>query len=163
MEQTPYERTLARAFRLLSAKARSVAELRARLLEKEWADAAVVEQALARLQELGYLNDEQFAASFAASKLTTKPLGRSRLRRDLQRKKVSSETAEQALNEVYAERSEEGLIDQAVAKRLRLKGRPTSREETKKLFDYLMRLGFSYDLVRRKVKEVGTADEADDE
>lgn len=159
MEQTPYERTLARAFRLLAARPRSEAVLRERLLEKAWAETAVVDRVINRLKELGYLNDEQFAASYAASKLTAKPLGRTRLRRDLHRKKISSQAAEQALDEVYAEHSEEELIDTAIAKRIRLKGRPQTREETKKLFDYLLRLGFGYDLVIRKVKAVGRTDE----
>jgi SOS response regulatory protein OraA/RecX len=34
-----------------------------------------------------------------------------------------------------------------------LKGAPATREEAKKLFDYLIRRGFSYDLVIRKVRE----------
>jgi regulatory protein len=163
VEQTPYESTLARAFRLLAAKPRSVAELRERLLEKPWADEATVDRVISRLSELGYLNDEQFAASYASSKLTTRPLGRTRLRRDLHRKKVSSEAAEQALDEIYSERSEEDLIDQAIAKRVRLKGRPQTREETRKLFDYLMRLGFGYDLVLRKVKDLGRTDETEED
>ncbi|MFN7948131.1 MAG: regulatory protein RecX [Blastocatellia bacterium] len=163
MEQTPYEKTLARAFRLLAAKPRSEAVLRERLLEKAWAEAEIVDRVINRLKELGYLNDEQFAASYATSKLTTKPLGRTRLRRDLHRKKVSSQAAEQALDEVYAERSEEELIDKAIAKRIRLRGRPQTREETKKLFDYLLRLGFGYDLVIRKVKDVGRTDENEED
>lgn len=161
MEQTPYERTLARAFRLLAAKPRSVAELRERLLEKPWADEATVDRVISRLSELGYLDDTQYATGYATSKLTTRPLGRTRLRRDLRRKKVASEAAEQALDEVYSERSEEDLIDQAIARRVRLKGRPQTREETKKLFDYLMRLGFSYDLVLRKVREAGKLEESE--
>ena len=163
MEQTPYDKTLARALKLISVKPRSVAELRGRLLEKEWAEAAVVERALARLEELGYLNDEQFAADYAASRLAAKPLGRTRLRRDLQRKPVPSQFAEGALDEAYAERSEEELVARAIAKRVRLKGAPATREEAKKLFDYLMRLGFSYDLVLRKVREAAKGGEVEDD
>src|SRR5438128_2095646 len=99
MEQTPYEKTMARALKLISVKPRSVAELRGRLLEKNWADAEIVARVLARLEELGYLNDEQFAANYAASRLTTKPVGRTRLRRDLHRKKVPPPIAENALDE----------------------------------------------------------------
>lgn len=154
---------MARALKLISVKPRTVAELRTRLLEKEWADAAIVAHVLSRLEELGYLDDEQFAAHYTASRLTVKPLGPSRLRRDLQRKKVPSQIAEQALDEAYAERSEEEVIDRAIAKRLRLKGAPATREEAKKLFDYLMRLGFSYDLVLRKVREAGTQAEIENE
>jgi regulatory protein len=155
--QTPYEKTLARAFRLLAAKPRSVAELRTRLREK--AEAEIVEQALARLSELGYINDQEFARSFASSRLNYKPLGRIRLRQDLQRKQLSNQVVEQVLEDAYTEHSEEELIDRAIEKRLRLKGAPTSREEAKKLFDYLLRRGFNYDLVMRKVRAVGQAEE----
>jgi regulatory protein len=163
MKQTPYEKTMGRALKLISVKPRSIAELRERLLEKEWAEADVVARVLERLEELGYLNDEQFAAHYAASRLTTKPLGRTRLRRDLQRKKVPSQIAEQALDEVYAERNEEEVIDRAIAKRVRQRGAPATREEAKKLFDYLMRLGFSYDLALRKVREAGAQAEIEAE
>jgi regulatory protein len=149
-----YEKTMTRALKLLSYKPRSVAEMRARLNEKEWADAQVVEQIIARLVELGYLDDEQFAARYADARLTVKPLGRTRLRRDLQRRKVSTQVVEQALEQAYEEHSEEELIARAIAKRTRLKGAPATREETKKLFDYLIRRGFSYDLVMRKVREI---------
>jgi len=163
MAKTPYERTFDRALNLLSYKPRSLAEMRARLMEKDWAEEAVVEQVIARLEELGYLNDEQFAANFANSRLTAKPLGRTRLRQDLRRKKLPSETIENALDEAYDQQSEEELIQRAISKRIRLKGAPTTREETKKLFDYLIRRGFSYDLVIRKVREAGKGVEASDE
>ncbi|MGH9842271.1 MAG: regulatory protein RecX [Blastocatellia bacterium] len=160
---TTYEKTLGRAFRLLSFKPRSVAEMRARLLEKDWTDEPAVDRVIARLQELDYLNDEQFAASLANSRLAVKPVGRVRLRRDLQRKKLSSQTVETALDEAYEERGEEQLIEQALAKRLRLKGAPKTPEEAKKLFDYLMRRGFSYELVRCKVRDAGKIEIGDED
>jgi regulatory protein len=155
MERTPYERTMERALRLLSYKPRSIAEMRSRLLEKDWTDEETVDQVIARLEELGYLNDEQFATSYASTRLNVKPLGRTRLRRDLQRKKLSAETVENALEEAFNAQSEEKLIERAIDKRLRIKGRPQTREDSKKLFDYLIRRGFSYDLVLRKVRQVG--------
>lgn len=161
MAATVYERVMERAFRLLSFKPRSVAELRARLLEKDWADVVTVEQVIARLRELNYLDDEQLATSFASSRLTIKPLGRVRLRRDLQRRKLAAQTVETALDEAYTEHSEDELIERALNKRLRLKGAPKSPEETKKLFDYLLRRGFNYELVLRKVRALnrGAVDE----
>jgi regulatory protein len=150
-----YEKLMERALRLLSFKPRSIEELRGRLLEKDWADEAAVDQVIARLKELGYLNDEQFAISFATSRLTAKPLGPTRLRRDLQRKKLSRQTVEDTIDKAYAMQSEEELIDRAIDKRIRLRGRPSTRPESKKLFDYLLRRGFAYDLVLRKVRELG--------
>ena len=162
MQDKLYEKTIKRAFNILSAKPRSIAEMRTRLLEKEWATEEIVERVITRLCELEYLDDEKFAVQFANSKLVTKQVGASRLRRDLQRKKLSSTVITQTLENVYAEKPEEEMIEIALAKRLRLKGKPTSREESKKLFDYLLRLGFKYDLVIRKVREAGKV-EVDDE
>jgi len=163
MTKTPYEKTFERALNLLSYKPRSLAEMRARLMEKDWAEEEIVGQVLARLEELGYLNDEEFAANFANSRLAAKPIGRSRLRRDLLRKKLSSETVENTLDEAYEQQCEEELIVRAIGKRLRLKGAPTDREEAKRLFDYLIRRGFSYDLVIRKVREAAKGVDPQDE
>ena len=162
MQDKFYEKTLRRAFNILSAKPRSVAEMRTRLLEKEWATTEIVERVIARLCELKYLNDEKFAVQFANSKLVNKSVGASRLRQALQRKKLSSTVIAQALENVYAEKPEDELIEKALEKRLRLKGKPTSREESKKLFDYLLRLGFKYDLVIRKVREAGKTVDIDE-
>ena len=163
MAATPYEKTMERALKLLSFKPRSIAELHERLLEKEWAEESIVDQVIARLIELRYLDDEQFAASYASSRLTVRPLGRTRLRRDLQRKKLPNEITEQTLDQLYDGNAEEKLIDRAISKRLRLKGPPTSLEAAKKLFDYLMRRGFNYDLVRRKIREAGKGTDPSEE
>lgn len=163
MEDKAYERVMKRAFNLLSAKPRSLAELRTRLLEKNWAEAEVVDRAIARLQELGYLNDQQYAEQFANSRLTTKSIGRSRLRRDLQRKKLAPTVINQALENVYSEQGEEELLEKAIAKRVRLRGVPTTPDATKKLCDHLLRLGFKYDLVICKIRALGKVEiEADD-
>jgi regulatory protein len=153
------ERTLQRAVKLLAAKPRSIEELRERLLEKQWADEAAADYALAKLKEYGYLDDERFAFGFASYRVRQKPVGRQRLARDLQTRKVSKETADAALELVYQETPEEELIARAVEKRIRLRGRPTTRQETKSLYDHLQRLGFSYDLIVRKVREASNAPE----
>jgi regulatory protein len=156
------ERTVQRAVKLLAAKPRSVEELRERLLEKQWTDEAAVEYALAKLKEYGYLDDERFAFGFASYRVRQKPVGRQRLARDLQTKKVSKETADAALELVYQETPEEELIARAIEKRIRLRGRPATRQETKSLYDHLQRLGFSYDLIIRKVREASDAPEEEE-
>ena len=155
-------RTLQRAVKLLAAKPRSIAELRERLLEKEWADEAAVDAALAKLKEYGYLDDERFAFGYASYRVKQRPVGRQRLARDLQMKKVDRATSEQALELVFNETPETELINRAIEKRIRLRGRPTTRQEVKSLFDHLLRLGFSYDLIMDKVRAASAAnDEAE--
>jgi regulatory protein len=151
-------RTFERAVRLLAAKSRSVAELRERLLEKKGATEDVVETVIARLREYGYLDDERFAFSYASLKVKQRPVGRRRLERDLKFKKVDTEVANEVLELVYSETPEEQLIDQAIAKRLRLRGRPKNRAEAKSLFDHLLRQGFPFELVSDKIRSLTTDD-----
>jgi regulatory protein len=148
------QRTFQRAVKLLAAKPRSIEELRERLLEKQWTNETVVDAVVEKLREYGYLNDEQYALGYASFQVRQKPVGRGRLQRALALKKVDRETADQAIKQVFEEMPEEQLIETAIERRVRLRGRPGTRAETKSLFDHLLRRGFSYDLVMRKVRAV---------
>jgi regulatory protein len=151
-----------RAVKLLAARPRSVAELRERLLRGKDANQEVVETVIARLREYGYLNDEHFAFSYASYKVKQKPVGRRRLERDLKFKKIDSGVANEALEMVFTETPEEQLIDQAIAKRLRIRGKPKNRAEAKSLFEHLLRQGFDFELVSDKVRSLAT-DYADED
>jgi regulatory protein len=157
------ERTFQRAVKLLAAKPRSVAELRERLLEKQWTNEAIVEAVLLKLGEYGYLNDERFAFGYASYRVRQKPVGRQRIMRDLQLKKVDRETADEALRLVFEETPEDELIDRAIEKRTRLRGLPRTRPEIKSLIDHLMRQGFSYELISNKVRALSATDIDEDD
>ena len=144
--------TFNRAVKLLTVRPRSVAELRERLLQGKNTNVSIVDTVIARLEEYGYLNDERFAFGYASLKVKQRPVGRRRLQRDLKLKKVDNAVAEGALELVYAETTEAQLIDIAIQKRLRLRGRPKTRIEAKKLFDHLLRQGFEFELVSDKVR-----------
>ncbi len=145
---------MARALKLLSTKSRTVAELREQLREKVPASEAIIERVIARLQDWGYLNDARFAADYSASRLRLKPLGRRRLARELAERKVPEAIIATTLDRLYEVVTEETLIDRAIQKRLRTRGRPRTRQQAKKLFDHLIRLGFDHELVRRKIDEL---------
>lgn len=145
-------RAFERAIKLLAARARSVAELRELLLQGRGVTATVVEEVVTRLREYGYLDDERFAFGYASSKLRQRPLGRQRLKRDLVMKKVQNAVVDETLDSVFAEVSEEELIDRAIEKRTRVRGRPKNRVQAKSLFDHLLRQGFPLELVAEKVR-----------
>jgi regulatory protein len=151
-------RVFQRAAKLLAAKQRSVEELRERLLEGRGATKANVDEVIARLREYGYLDDERFAQSYASLRLLQRPIGRQRLQRDLWLKKIDKKTADEALDQVFAATPEEDLIERAIAKRVRLRGKPKTREDAKKLFDHLLRQGFAFELVRDKVRALSKSD-----
>jgi regulatory protein len=148
------ERTMNRAVKLLAAKPRSVEELRERLLEKRWTDDEIVGSVIEKLQEYKYLDDKQFAADLAASKLRQKPIGKRKLQQSMSRKKLDRETLDEAIDAAYEKMPESELIDLAIEKRLRLKGAPETREDTKKFYDFLLRQGFGYGLIRDKMESI---------
>ncbi|MBA2620881.1 MAG: RecX family transcriptional regulator [Acidobacteria bacterium] len=151
-------KTFDRAVNLLAYKPRSVKELRERLLEKTWTNEEIVDAVLEKLKEYNYLNDENFARELAASKLRQKPIGKRVLKQKLALRKLNKETVDEAIEQAFEEAPEEEIIKQSVTKRLRLKGKPETREDAKKFYDYLLRQGFSYDLVSRKMREIASKD-----
>jgi len=126
--------------------------LREKLIVKRGADPALVEECIKRLKELGYVNDDLFARSYATYRVGLKPLGRARLARELTIKKISRSRIDEALDLVFGEVPEDALIDRAIERRVRTHGNPADRAATKRMFDHLSRLGFEYDLISRKLR-----------
>lgn len=153
MSDVEYEKILQWAFKLLARRAYSTAKLRERLLKSYPEKSVAIERVLTRLTELGYLNDIDYARSYARNRLSVKPLGRARLQRTLTTaKKISSDQTQKALNEVFEEHQESDLCATAIEKFVRIHGRPEDIKASKKLVSYLIRLGFPYDLVMSQVR-----------
>jgi regulatory protein len=148
------ERTMNRAVKLLAAKPRSIGELRERLLEKAWTNDEIVNRVIVKLEEYGYLDDQKYAGDLALSKLRQKPQGKRRLQQAMSQKKLDRETLEGAIQSAFEKMPETDLIDRAIEKRLRLKGKPETRDDTKKFYDYLLRQGFGFDLIRDKMSAI---------
>jgi len=157
------ERTMNRAVKLLAAKPRSVRELRERLLEKLWTSDEIVDAVIEKLKDYKYLDDEQYARDMAVSKLRQKPQGKRRLQQTMSQKKLDKETVEAAIADAFEKLPEEDLIDLAIAKRLRFKGKPETREDTKKFYDHLLRQGFGFDLIREKMSAIASRENIDEE
>jgi SOS response regulatory protein OraA/RecX len=87
---------LAAAARLLEARSRSRDETRRRLRDAGYR-ADLVDAALDRLSELGYLDDDVFARAWVESRDRARPRGSRALRDELRRKGVTAVDAEAAL------------------------------------------------------------------
>jgi regulatory protein len=140
------------AARYLEARPRSVAEVRRRLTSMGYR-APLVDGAVTRMTELGYLDDETFARSWVASRDRARPRGAHALRRELQLKGVDREL----VDEVLDERAEEGggeatSADEAAAERLLAKKLPSvlreadPRKRLQKAYALLARSGFAPDV-----------------
>ena len=148
------EKMMAAALRMLVARARSETQLREKLLAKEWLDASLLDECIARLKELGYVNDKSFAYHYALSRLQGRAIGKTRLGRELAEKKVSREIIEQTLEVVFEEVAEDDLIEKAIEKHIRLHGAPNDPKSAKRIFAHLMRRGFQYDLIAKRLRSI---------
>src|SRR5690606_32747405 len=153
-EDKAYSKTMKRAVNILAAKPRAVEELRTRLLEKAWTNEEIVARVIAKLIEYNYLDDEQYAKNAALAAIRQRPQGRHKLRQSMARKPLDREIKEKAIDHAFEQMPESELIDTVIEKRLRLKGIPETPEDHKKLYDHLLRKGFSFDLIREKIKGI---------
>ena len=135
------------ALRALTRRAHSVAELRAKLLERALPTASVAE-IIAGLSERGWLDDRRFAHSFARSRAARR-YGRYRIASELRRRGLADELIEEALAEVLpGEAAERRLIRQRLDRRLRGKPRPYTDKVVRSAYGSLLRAGFSSAIIR---------------
>ena len=128
--------------KLLARRELSVEGVRARLKDREYPQEDI-EQAIARLVESGALDDRRVARAYARTAATIKGRGRLRVLRELIQMGIHNEVAGEALGEVFGELDERSLIEQALRKKLRGRTRLNDQHEYARLYQYLMRQGFS--------------------
>ena len=106
------------ALTLLSARELSETQLRARLARRQ-CDAEAINEAVSRLKGDGTLNDRRVAVALARMESAIKHRGRSRVVQKIRQAGIDSDTAEDAVREVFEEVDEGALLDRALERRLR--------------------------------------------
>jgi regulatory protein len=139
------------ALQFLSRRELTVAEVRARLLDRQHTEADV-ERAITKLLESGGLDDARLARAFARTAVSTKGRGRLRVQRELQARGVSRETAAEAVGDVFGEQDERALVARALQKKLRGRPRPTDAAAYARLYQHLLRQGFTPDVVAEELR-----------
>lgn len=140
-------RTKHRAMDLLSRRSHSAKELEVKLMRKTSKENA--QSAVEKMQELGFIDDESFAISYANELWTRKHFSRSRIRRELLLKGVDSEVADVAVAELDGDERERirTLIDKKYLSRM------SDEKGRNSLFSLLVRLGYSYSDIRSVMGE----------
>ncbi len=137
------------AAHFLSYRPRSRQEMRRNLAEKEF-DSTVIEAALDRLTQMGYLDDVAFARFWTQNRADFKPLSHRALRQELRQKGI----ADPAIDEALSQLDESGMADQAARSQVRKLRNSTPRVFRAKLSAFLMRRGFSYDTTEDAVNRL---------
>ena len=128
-----------RALSILSYRARAKGELRERLTRAGYARETVV-VVVARLEELGYLDDEEFARNLVREE-ARKKYGPRRVLGDLRRAGIDEEVAREVLEEEFMKRSEYQTALAIVQRRYNRRER--SDAQARRVYGFLMRRGYS--------------------
>lgn len=137
----------------LEHRMRSRRELE-RILRRKGVDPAAAVPVLDRLQEVGLVDDEQFARAFVASRQRVRPRGARGLAAELAQRGISREIADRVLADLAEEEDVVATARRAVAAKLRsLSGRPPA-EVRRKAEQFLLRRGFSFDTAREALRDV---------
>lgn len=136
------------AVRFLSYRSRSSEEVRGKLSGAGFSP-AVIEHALARIKELGYLNDYDYAVACGRSCLEHKYWGPSRIRDALLTKGVAPGIIASALQELAREHDFSRFARRALESRFSPAdiSKPLEKKTRQKAIEFLLRKGFSWDTI----------------
>lgn len=146
-EDNSREKAEQKAFRLLSARGRSIKELQSRLKEKGF-EKPVVEEVIARLIELKYLDDESFARGWARNLAVNRLYGNRRIEMSLLEKGIDRRLIEQSIAHTREEISERDAISGLINKKIKDKKiTELNEKEKRRLAQNLMGRGFPARLI----------------
>ena len=132
------------AYRYLSYRPRSEAEIRHMLQRRRFTD-DVVERTLARLREQELADDAAFAGFWKDNRLTFRPKSKRLIQKELRDKKVASDIVEQVTTDI----DDDAIAYKLGSGRMAAIGHLGYRDFYRRLSGYLGYRGFSHEVVRR--------------
>ncbi len=133
------------ALRLLSFRVRSEKEIADRLARRGY-ETDVIDETLASLRRIGYIDDAQFAQTWVEARGKTR--GRRALAHELRQKGVADDLAARTLHEAKTDETEQAAARAVAVKRVGERPADASREARAKLSAFLQRRGFDWDVIR---------------
>lgn len=150
-----YEASLEKGIFLISLKDRTEKEIYLKLSEK-YRNREMIKKAVRKLNELGYVNDLDYAISY----INSKKYGKNRIAYNLLQKGIDKETLEMAYKEIEEGKEEdiddkkiEKILNQKIKKILNCEDKAKRIKEEQKLIQYLARQGFPLDKILKKIRE----------
>ncbi len=144
----------AKALGLLAIRDRSSEELRTRLRRLGFAP-GTTDDVIVWLKDLGYLDDERFARSYALEKMRS-GWGDRRVRQELWRKGVDRGSVEGVLAEQQADDESSGAREEALQAQVRRRFGSDFRKDPaaaeRRLTGFLARRGYDWDSISRMVE-----------
>lgn len=159
--QPPKRTAYVDALHLLGRRELTVHQLRERLRDRHHAHDDI-ERAIALLIENRAVDDARVAAAYVRTALEVKGRGRLRIQRELQAMGIESDVASEALASAFGSADERTLIARALKKKLRGQTKITTPAEYARVYQFLMRQGFSPAGVNAALRAYRRGDIGDD-
>lgn len=142
------------ALHFIGYKMRTVQEIRRKLAEKEFAE-ETIEEVIAFLEKYGYADDREYCRKYIREKLRMKPKSGYALKIELRQRGISSRIIDEVMAE--AEMDEGGDAFRWLEKKSRGQWPPENEKKKKQLYDFLLRKGYSYDIIGEAFRQMDEA------
>ncbi|MDZ7374018.1 MAG: RecX family transcriptional regulator [candidate division KSB1 bacterium] len=137
-----------RAYRLLAVRDRSEAEMRQRLARIGFGS-ATVEEVIRILKQQRYLDDRCFALRYSQGLLSTHPVGRVELEKQLRQKGVEEAIVDEVVEDVLPPETEAELARREAIRRVcRYRAEQDRGKVKARVVAYLARRGFTWGVVQ---------------
>jgi SOS response regulatory protein OraA/RecX len=143
---------------MLARRELTVEGVRSRLRDREYSNTEI-STAVDRLLETGALDDARVARAYARTAAAVKGRGRLRVVRELPAMGVARQTAAEAVAEVFGDLDERTMMAKALQKKLRGRTKLRDQGERARLYQFLMRQGFSTAAVAAALRKLGGRDD----
>jgi regulatory protein len=145
------------ALRFLSHRPRTVREIRDKLREREFADAAI-SATIEDLTAAGLLNDAEFARMYVRDAVTLRSTGKLLLKRKMLLLGLDRETTETAIEEAFKDIRQDQVALLAARKFMKKARESRKGEEARalrnRLVQFLGRRGFGWDVIPTVVRNI---------
>ncbi len=138
----------------LAHKPRTETEVR-RKLKRNDTPAFVIDDVVARLYELEYLDDEAYAHDYAHNRFSSKKYGPVRIRRELKERGIDRHLADAAVDTLFEDEDATAAAwEHAESRWPRLADADDPRRRRQKMYRYLRRRGFTSETIRPILDEL---------
>lgn len=142
------------ALHYIGYKMRTVKEIRMKLSEKEFSE-EVVEKVIAFLEKYGYADDREYCRKYIKEKLRMKPKSGYALKIELRQRGISARIIDEVMAET--EMDEAGDAFHWLERKSRGQWPPENEKKKKQLYDFLLRKGYSYDIIGEAFRQMDEA------
>lgn len=163
LSETKIGRWMENMYRLFSIRQRSEKEIRdyfeskqsqSKIKGKESISKALIDKVIDRLKQKGLIDDEEFAKAWVDARRRSRKKGKFALKQELFQKGIAKEIIEEAISDQSSDVREEQVAEAAINKKLKSWTLLPYLGKKKKAYDFLMRRGFEYKVVKVVVEKL---------